>query len=166
VSNSSGTHQSFHKFLSRENRSVRFAKPECPVLKFEFLSRFFVNLLLEVIQVIVIAYFYLWSVWKLIELVLCLTPWQNRTIRFSTVLILLQVLLNFRIVYSPPSRRHQGTFKITVQSENYSMFMVFRTCIYYLDAVKQSNTMIADLTNGQGVSMIIRTHICYFEAVN
>jgi hypothetical protein len=53
-----------------------------------------------------------------------------------------------------------------VQSENYSMFMVFQTCIYYLEAVKQSNTMIADLTNGQGLSMIIRTHICYFEAVN
>jgi hypothetical protein len=30
-------------------------KPECLVLKFEFLSRFFVNLLLEVIQVFVIA---------------------------------------------------------------------------------------------------------------
>jgi acyl-CoA thioesterase FadM len=26
--------------------------------------------------------------------------------------------------------------------------------------------MIADLTNEQGLSMIIRTHICYFEAVN
>jgi hypothetical protein len=34
-------------------------KPECPVLEFEFLSRFFVNLLLEVLQVIVIACFYL-----------------------------------------------------------------------------------------------------------
>jgi hypothetical protein len=53
-----------------------------------------------------------------------------------------------------------------VQSENYSMFMVFRTCIYYLEAVKQSGTMIVDLTNGQGLSMIIRTHIYYFEAVN
>jgi hypothetical protein len=46
------------------------------------------------------------------------------------------------------------------------MLMVFRTCTYYLEAVKQSSTMIADLTNEQGLSMIIRTHICYFEAVN
>jgi hypothetical protein len=53
-----------------------------------------------------------------------------------------------------------------VQSENYNMFMVFRTYIYYSEAVKQSSTIIADLTNGQGLSMIIRTHICYFEAVN
>jgi hypothetical protein len=30
-------------------------KPECPVFEFEFLSRFFVNLLLGVLQVIVIA---------------------------------------------------------------------------------------------------------------
>jgi hypothetical protein len=30
-------------------------KLECPVLEFEFLSRFFMNLLLEVLQVIVIA---------------------------------------------------------------------------------------------------------------
>jgi hypothetical protein len=29
-----------------------------------------------------------------------------------TVLIPLQVLLNFRITYSPPSRRHQGTFRV------------------------------------------------------
>jgi hypothetical protein len=35
------------------------------------------------------------------------------------------------------------------------MFMVFRTCTYYLEAVKQSSTMIADLTNEQGLSMII-----------
>jgi hypothetical protein len=42
-------------FLSQENQSVRFAKLDCPVLEFEFLSRFFVNLLLEVLQVIVIA---------------------------------------------------------------------------------------------------------------
>jgi hypothetical protein len=55
---------------------------------------------------------------------------------------------------------------ITVQSKNYSMFMLFRTCIYYLEAVKQFNTVIVDLTNGQGVSMIIQTHICYFEVVN
>jgi hypothetical protein len=38
---------------------VRFAKPHCPILEFEFLSRFFVNLLLEVLYVITIAYFYL-----------------------------------------------------------------------------------------------------------
>jgi hypothetical protein len=34
-------------------------KSECPILEFEFLSRFFANLLLEVLQVIVIALFYL-----------------------------------------------------------------------------------------------------------
>jgi hypothetical protein len=28
------------------------------------------------------------------------------------VLILLQALLNFRITYSPPSMRHQGTFSL------------------------------------------------------
>jgi hypothetical protein len=32
-------------------------KPECPILEFEFLSRFFVNLVLEVLQVIVITCF-------------------------------------------------------------------------------------------------------------
>jgi hypothetical protein len=32
-------------------------KPECLVLEFEFLSRFFMNILLEVLQVIVIAFF-------------------------------------------------------------------------------------------------------------
>jgi hypothetical protein len=48
VSNSSGTHRSFpHVSVLR--------KPECPVLEFEFLSRFFVNLLLEVLRVIIIA---------------------------------------------------------------------------------------------------------------
>jgi hypothetical protein len=30
-------------------------KPECPVLEFDFLGRFFVNPLLEVLQVIVIT---------------------------------------------------------------------------------------------------------------
>jgi hypothetical protein len=30
-------------------------KPECPILEFEFLCRFFVNLFLEVLQVIIIA---------------------------------------------------------------------------------------------------------------
>jgi hypothetical protein len=34
---------------------------ECLVLEFELLSRFFVNLLLEVLQVIIIACFYLQS---------------------------------------------------------------------------------------------------------
>jgi hypothetical protein len=42
-------------FLSRENWSVRFAKLDCPVLELEFFSRFFMNLLLEVLQVIVIG---------------------------------------------------------------------------------------------------------------
>jgi hypothetical protein len=32
-------------------------KPECLVLEFEFLSRFFMNILLEVLQFIVIAFF-------------------------------------------------------------------------------------------------------------
>jgi hypothetical protein len=43
----------------------------------------------------------------------------NQTVWFAkldysvlAVLILLQVLLNFRIAYSPPSSRHQGIFKI------------------------------------------------------
>jgi hypothetical protein len=52
VSNSSGT---------QSDLSIVFVprKFECPVLEFEFLSRFFVNLLLEVLQVIVIALVYL-----------------------------------------------------------------------------------------------------------
>jgi hypothetical protein len=51
--------EAFHKFMSQENWSARFAKPDCPVLEFEFLSRFFVNLLLDVFQVIVTACFHL-----------------------------------------------------------------------------------------------------------
>jgi hypothetical protein len=48
MSNSSGTHRRFTQVsISR--------KSECPILEFEFLSRFFVNLLLQVLQVIVIA---------------------------------------------------------------------------------------------------------------
>jgi hypothetical protein len=53
----------------------------------------------------------------LIKYVLCLTPWQNWSVWFAklncsvlTVLILLWVLLNFRIAYSPPSRWHEETF--------------------------------------------------------
>jgi hypothetical protein len=45
------------------------------------------------------------------------------------------------------------------------MSMVFRTCIYYLETVKQSNATIVDLTNDQSMSMVVRTHICHFEAV-
>jgi hypothetical protein len=52
VSNSSGTYSELSKvFVPR--------KLECLVLEFELLSRFFVNLFLEVLQVIVIACFYL-----------------------------------------------------------------------------------------------------------
>jgi hypothetical protein len=43
--------------------------------------------------------------------------------------------------------------------------MVFRTCTYYLEIVKQSRAVIVDLTNDQGVSIVIWTHICHFEAV-
>jgi hypothetical protein len=43
------------KELNQENQSVWFAKPECLILEFEFLSKFFVNLFLEVLQVMVIA---------------------------------------------------------------------------------------------------------------
>jgi hypothetical protein len=52
VSNSSGTQ--FELSIVSVQR-----KSECPVLEFEFLSRFFVNLLLEVLLVIVLACFYL-----------------------------------------------------------------------------------------------------------
>jgi hypothetical protein len=52
VLNSSGTHQSFPQVSVPR-------KSECPILEFEFLSRLFVNLLLEVLQGIVIDYFYL-----------------------------------------------------------------------------------------------------------
>jgi hypothetical protein len=55
------------ELLSRENRSVWFAKSDCPILEFELLSRFFVNLHLEVLQVIVRAFFYLLCALKLIE---------------------------------------------------------------------------------------------------
>jgi hypothetical protein len=37
----------------------RFAKSKCLVLEFEFFSRFFVNILLKVLQVIIMACFYL-----------------------------------------------------------------------------------------------------------
>jgi hypothetical protein len=48
VSNPSRTYsEPFIVFVSR--------KPDCPVLEFEFLSRFFVNLFLKVLQVMVIA---------------------------------------------------------------------------------------------------------------
>jgi hypothetical protein len=54
---------------------------------------------------------------------MCLTHWQNRSVQFAkldcpilTILIPLQVLLNFRITYSPPpSRWHQGTFNFIVE---------------------------------------------------
>jgi hypothetical protein len=52
VSNSSGT-----RFELSIISILR--KPECPVLKFEFLSIFFVNIFLGFFHVIVIAYFYL-----------------------------------------------------------------------------------------------------------
>jgi hypothetical protein len=47
VSNSSGTRSEL--FIVSVLR-----KPECPILEFELLSRFFVNTLLEVLQIIVI----------------------------------------------------------------------------------------------------------------
>jgi hypothetical protein len=48
VSNSSGTYSEL-SILSVPRKS------ECPVLEFEFLSRFFVNLFLKVLQVMVIT---------------------------------------------------------------------------------------------------------------
>jgi hypothetical protein len=45
------------------------------------------------------------------------------------------------------------------------MSMVFQMCTYYLEIVKQSRVAIADLTNDQGVCMVIQTHICHFEVV-
>jgi hypothetical protein len=48
VSNSSGTR--FELFIVSASRKL-----ECPTLEFEFLSIFFVNILLRVLQVIVIA---------------------------------------------------------------------------------------------------------------
>jgi hypothetical protein len=50
VSNSSGTRSE----LSRVSAP---RKLECSVLEFEFLNRFFMDLLLEVLQVIVITFF-------------------------------------------------------------------------------------------------------------
>jgi UDP-2,3-diacylglucosamine pyrophosphatase LpxH len=44
------------------------------------------------------------------------------------------------------------------------MFIVFWTCTYYLETMKQSRAAIADLTNDQGVCMVVQTHICHFEA--
>jgi hypothetical protein len=55
--NSLGTHRSFPQVSVPRKPSVRFAKLDCLVLEFEFLSIFFVNLLLDVLQVIVIACF-------------------------------------------------------------------------------------------------------------
>jgi hypothetical protein len=57
------------------------------------------------------------------------------------------------------------TSKISAQTKDCAMSMVFRACIYYLETVKQSNATIVDLTNDQSVSMVVRTHICHFEAV-
>jgi ribosomal protein S2 len=45
------------------------------------------------------------------------------------------------------------------------MSMVFRRCVYYLETVKQSRAAITNLTNDQGVCMVVQTHICHFEAV-
>jgi hypothetical protein len=45
----------FYSFCPEKIRVFDFVKLESPVLEFEFLSRFFVNSFLEVLQVIVIA---------------------------------------------------------------------------------------------------------------
>jgi hypothetical protein len=55
--------------------------------------------------------------------------------------------------------------EILVQTQDYSLCMVFQTYICYLDAVKQSSVAIVDLTNDQDVSMIVRTCAYHFKAV-
>jgi hypothetical protein len=57
------------------------------------------------------------------------------------------------------------TSKISAQTKYCAMYMVFQTCTYYLETVKQSRAAISDLTNDQGVSMVVLTHICHFEAM-
>jgi hypothetical protein len=53
VSNSSENYSEL--FIVSVPRKPEFSKPECSVLEFEFLIRFFVNLFLEVLQVMVIS---------------------------------------------------------------------------------------------------------------
>jgi hypothetical protein len=55
VLNLAGTHRSFSHISVPRKPECPFCQTELPVLEFEFLSRFFVNLLLEVLQVIVIV---------------------------------------------------------------------------------------------------------------
>jgi hypothetical protein len=38
-------------------KTIRFTKPEHPILVIEFLSGFFVNILLKVLQVVIVAFF-------------------------------------------------------------------------------------------------------------
>jgi hypothetical protein len=57
------------------------------------------------------------------------------------------------------------TSKISTQTNDCVMSMVFWTCIYCLKIVEQSKAATIDLTNDQGVSMVIWTHICHFEVV-
>jgi hypothetical protein len=42
------------------------------------------------------------------------------------------------------------------------MSMVFQTCVYYLETMKESSTSIPDLTN---VCLWSFEHICHFEVV-
>jgi hypothetical protein len=57
------------------------------------------------------------------------------------------------------------TSKMSTQTNDCIMSMVFQTIIYYLEIVKQSRAAIVDLTNDQDVSMVVQTHICHFEVV-
>jgi ribosomal protein S2 len=57
------------------------------------------------------------------------------------------------------------TSKISAQTNECVISLVFRTCIYYLEIRKQSSAVIADLTNDQAVSMTIRTRMYQFKVV-
>jgi hypothetical protein len=60
---------------------------------------------------------------------------------------------------------HLACTEILVQTQDYSLSMVFRTNICYLEAVKQSSAEIVDLTIEQDVSMIVWTCAYHFKAM-
>jgi hypothetical protein len=47
------------------------------------------------------------------------------------------------------------TSKMSTQTNDCIMSMVFQTIIYYLEIVKQSRAATVDLTNDQDVSMVV-----------
>jgi hypothetical protein len=83
-----------------------------------------------------------------------LTLSQNQIVQFAkpdcpalAVLILLHVLLNFRIAYSPPSRRHQGTFSTQARYDSIWVIVDHITKVAYFIPIKTtySGAKLAEL---------------------